>query len=245
VALKVFFPDFSRDEEEMQRFLRAMKTVLPLRHAHLVTVHAAGRNGPHYWVSMELVEGPSLTAAVRHAATGAGDWRVALRVVLHVARALAYLHGQNICHRNVTPGNVLLRTADGVAKLGDLMTAKAQEGKLARDVTQAGEIVGEVRYLSPEQTTNASGGDGRADLYSLGATAYAVLAGKPPLEGRSPVETILKIRQAEPPPVRRFQPAVPPAFEAVVTKLLAKRPEDRYASAAELLGVLAPLAAGV
>jgi serine/threonine-protein kinase len=245
VALKVFFPDFSQDDDEKQRFLRAMKTVLPLRHPHLVTTNAAGRVGPLCWVSMELVEGVSLAPAVRHAATGAGDWRVALRVVIHVARALAFLHAQPIYHRNITPNNILLRTADSTIKLGDMMTAKAQEGKLARQVTAAGEILGEVRFLSPEQTVNASAGDGRADLYSLGAAAYAILTGRAPLEGKNSVETILKIRQAEPAPLRQSQPTLPPLFESAVMKLLAKKPEARFQSAGELLGHLGPLAAGV
>ena len=245
MALKVFFPDFSRDDEEMQRFLRTMKTVLPLRHPHLVTVHAAGRSGPLCWASMELVEGVSLVPAMRHAATGAGDWRVACRAVMHVARALAYLHGQPIIHRNITPNNILLNTTNGTIKLGDMMTAKAQEGKLSRQVTGAGELLGEVRFLSPEQTVNASAGDARADLYSLGAVAYAVLTGRPPLEGKSPVETILKIRQAPPAPLRGSLPTLPPLFETTVMKLLAKKPEERFQSAGELLGHLGPLAGSV
>jgi hypothetical protein len=242
VALKVFFPDFARDEEELQRFLRAMKTMLPLRHPHLVTIRGAGRSGPLCWVSMDLVEGVSLTPSMRHAATGGGDWRVALRALLHVSRALAYLHGQTIIHRNITPTNVLLGTLDGVIKLGDLMTAKAQEGQLAKQVTQAGEILGDIRFLSPEQTTNASAGDGRADLYSLGAVAYGLLVGRAPLEGRSIVETILKIRQAAPTPPRQLRPGIPPVLEATVMKLLAKKPEERFQSAGELLGHLSSIA---
>jgi hypothetical protein len=242
VALKVFLPEFSYDEEERQRFVRAMKTIMPLRHAHLVSIHNAGRSGRLCWVAMELVEGVSLAPAVQHAASsGGGEWRVAYRAVLHVARALAYLHGQHIIHRNITPSNILLQTTDGIIKLGDLMTVKAQEGRMAKQVTQAGELLGDLRFLSPEQTTSASGGDGRADLYSLGATAYALIAGRPPLEGRSQVETILQIRQAEPVPLRQLRPGTPPAFEATIMKLLAKKPEDRIASAGQLLGHLANL----
>ena len=92
------------------------------------------------------------------------------------------------------PAPVALTASDGTVKLGDLMKAKAQEGKHAKQVTQAGEILGDLRFMSPEQSTNASAGDGRADLYSLGATAYAVLTGRAPLEGKNYVETILKIR---------------------------------------------------
>jgi hypothetical protein len=241
VALKVFLPDFSRDDDEVKRFLRAMKTTLRLRHPHLVAILAAGRSGSLCWVAMELVEGVSLAQAVHQAAAGAGDWRVALRVVLHVARALAFLHGHHIVHRNITPANILITAHDGTVKLGDLMKAKAQEGRMAQQVTQAGEILGDLRFMSPEQSTNASAGDGRADLYSLGAVAYALLVGRPPLEGRNFVETILKIRQTPPQPPRQIQPAIPPAFEAVVLKLLAKRPEDRFQSPGELLAHLSKM----
>jgi hypothetical protein len=243
VALKVFFPELAQDEEELQRFLRAMKTILPLRHPHLVHVNSAGRTGAFCWVSMELVAGLGLNTAVKHAAGGA-DWQIAFRAVQHVARALAYLHGQHIIHRNITPTNILMATADGTIKLGDLITVKAQEGKLARQVTQAGELLGDVRFLSPEQTTSASAGDGRADLYSLGATAYALLTGRAPFEGRNAVETILQIRQNEPRPLRQLLPTIPPAFEATVMKLLARNPEHRFASPGELLGHLANIAKG-
>jgi serine/threonine-protein kinase len=245
VALKVFLPEFSADDEEVQRFLRAMKTTLRLRHPHLVSVLAAGRSGSLCWVAMELVEGVSLAQAVHQAAAGSGDWRVALRVVLHISRALAFLHGHHIIHRNITPANLLITASDGTVKLGDLMKAKAQEGKLAKQVTQAGEILGDLRFMSPEQSTNASAGDGRADLYSLGAVAYALLVGRAPLEGRNFVETILKIRQTPPQPPRQFQPAIPQAFEAIVMKLLAKRPEDRFQSPGELLAHLSKMAGGM
>jgi serine/threonine-protein kinase len=245
VALKVFLPEFSADDDEVQRFLRAMKTTLRLRHPHLVAVLSAGRSGRLCWVAMELVEGVSLAQAVHQAAAGAGDWRVALRVVLHVSRALAFLHGHHIIHRNITPANLLITARDGTVKLGDLMKAKAQEGKLAKQVTQAGEILGDLRFMSPEQSTNASAGDGRADLYSLGAVAYALLVGRAPLEGRNFVETILKIRQTPPEPPRQFQPAIPPTFEAIVMKLLAKRPEDRFQSPGELLAHLNKVASGM
>jgi serine/threonine protein kinase len=237
VALKVLRPEFSRDEEEMQRFVRAMKTMMPLRHPNLVALHGAGKTGQHCWIAMEYVEGESLTQVIqRIGVAGMLDWRNALRVAVHVGRALDYAHGQQIIHRNVAPPNILVRAEDKVAKLGDLMLAKALDGVLAQQVTRPGELVGDVNYMSPERTRSSLDGvDGRSDIYSLGATAYALLTGRPPFADGSLVETITKIRKADPEKPKKYQMAIPDLFEGTVLKMLAKRPEDRHQTAAELL----------
>jgi serine/threonine protein kinase len=162
------------------------------------------------------------------------DWKYAFRVGLDVGRALAYAHGQGIIHRDVTPANILIEASTKRAKLADLMLAKALEGALARQITRPGEIVGDVNYMSPERTMG--GGttvDARSDLFSLGATCYALLSGKPPFAGASLVETLTKIRTAEPLKPSTFQMGIPSPFEGAILKLLAKKPEDRYQTAAE------------
>src|SRR5262249_19580116 len=109
VAFKVLLPEFSKNEEEMQRFVRAMKTVLPLRHPNLVALDGAGKTGPYCWRAMEYVAGERLTETIRRVGSdGKLDWRQAYRFAVHLARALAYAHGKDILHRNVTPQNVLL-----------------------------------------------------------------------------------------------------------------------------------------
>src|SRR5262245_13742208 len=240
VALKVMHPSFSKDEDEMQRFVRAMKTMLPLRHPNLVTVCGAGKSGPYCWVAMELVEGESLTQVIqRIGVAGMLDWKYAYRVAMHIGRALEYAHGQNIIHRNIAPANILVQSSDKTAKLGDLMLAKALEGTLAQQITKPGELVGDVNYMSPERTrSNAADVDGRSDLFSLGATVYALLTGKPPFAGQTLVETITKVRNAEPVKPTKAQMAIPALFEGVVLRLLAKRPEERYPTATELLAEL-------
>jgi serine/threonine protein kinase len=237
VALKVLLPEFSKNEEEMQRFVRAMKTVLPLRHPNLIALHGAGKTGPYCWIAMEYVEGESLTQVIKRIGTANMlDWRHALRVAVHVGRALDYAQEQNIIHRAVTPQNIMIRTADKVAKLGDLMLAKALEGTLAEQVTRPGEILGDLRYVSPERTRGSSADvDGRSDVYSLGATVYALLTGRPPFEGGSLPETIMKIRTAEPVKPTKYQLAIPAMFEGTVLKMLAKNPGERFQTAAEML----------
>ena len=239
VALKVLHPEFAEDEEEVQRFIRAIKTMLPMQHPNLVRLYAAGRTSQFCWVAMEYVAGENLTEVIqRIGVAGMLDWRHAFRVGVHVGRALEYCHGQQVIHRNVTPTNILLEATSKTARLGDLMLAKALEGVLAKQITRPGEIIGDVAYLSPERTRGTEGLDGRSDLYGLGAVLYAMLTGRPPFEG-SLVERITKIRQAEPEKPKKFQMAIPDRFQDVVMKLLAKRPEDRYQTATEMLKELA------
>lgn len=236
VALKILLPEISQDEDELQRFVRAMKTVLPLRHPHIITLYAAGKTGPYCWAAMEYVAGENLTEVIqRIGVAGMLDWRFAFRVASQIGQALAYAHNQKIIHRNVTPKNILVDAASKAAKLGDLMKAKAMEGILAKQITRPGELIGDVAYMSPERTRGATDVDGRADVYGLGATVYALLTGRPPFDGTSLVEKITKIRKDEPVKPTKFQLSIPSAFEGAVLKMLAKRPEDRYQTADDLL----------
>jgi serine/threonine protein kinase len=236
IALKVLQAEFAQNEEDMQRFIRAMKTVLPLSHPNLVRLLGAGKTGVYCWIAMEFVDGESVTKMIqRVGVAGMLDWRFGYRVAVHIARALDYAHGQSIVHRNVTPQNILLRTSDKTVKLGDLMLAKALEGNLAQKVTRQGELVGDVGYMAPERTRGAGEIDGRADLYGLGATVYALITGRPPFTAHSLPELITRIRTAAPEKPKKYQMAVPDLFQGVVLKLLAKRPDERYQTAKELL----------
>src|SRR6266851_1519782 len=237
VALKILWPEISKVDDEMQRFVRAMKTMLPLRHPNLIAVYGAGKTGPYCWMAMEYVEGESLTQVIqRIGVAGLLDWRNALRVAIHVARALEYAQEQQIIHRNITPNNILVRSSDKLTKLGDLMLAKALEGTLAETITRPGELVGDVSYMSPERTKGTlEEVDSRSDVYSLGATVYALLTGRPPFIGDSLTDTVRKIRQSDPEKPKKYQLSIPDQFEGVVLKMLSKRPEDRYQNAADLL----------
>lgn len=237
VALKVMQPTFSQNEDEVQRFIRAMKTIMPLQHPHLVRLYGAGRNGPYCWMAMELVDGENMTQVIqRTGIAGMLDWKYAYRVAVHIGRALEYAHSQNIIHRNITPTNVIMEPRTKTAKLADLMLARALEGTLAQQITKPGEILGDVNYMSPERTKSDSGQiDNRSDLFSLGALVYALLTGKPPFAGSNMIDTIGKIRSAEPEKPRKFQMSIPGLFEGLVLRLLAKSPAERYQTAGELL----------
>ena len=181
VALKVLWPEFSKNEEEMQRFVRAMKTMMPIKHENIVELYGAGKTGAYCWMAMEFVDGESLTEVIhRIGLSGMLDWTNAFRVAMHIARALEAAFEHQFIHRNITPQNILVRSSDKLAKLGDLMLAKALEGTLAEQITRPGQIVGDIVYMSPERTHGTGGVDCRSDIYSLGATLYALLTGRPP-----------------------------------------------------------------
>jgi serine/threonine protein kinase len=220
-----------------------MQTMLPLRHPNLVAVYGAGKTGGHCWVAMEFVEGQNLAEKIRRAGAGQLDWRHALRAAVHVGRALGHAHRHTIIHRNVTPENVLVRQADDVAKLGDLVLAKALEGMQAAKVTRPGDLVGDLEYMSPERTGADTETDARSDLYSLGALVYAALTGGPPFRGGSMPETVALIRDSDPALPTLSRPDIPAELEAVVLRLLAKQAENRYQTAAEVVQELERIAA--
>jgi serine/threonine protein kinase len=235
-AIKVLWPEASQREDELQRFVRAMKTMINVQHENIVQIYAAGKSGPYCWVAMEFVDGESLSHVIQRIGTaGKLDWRNAFRVAVQIGRALEKAFEHQIIHRNITPQNILLRHSDKAAKLGDLMLAKALEGTLAQQVTKRGQLVGELVYMPPERTRADAEVDCRSDIYGLGATCYALLTGRPPFEGDSVPEVVSKIRQAEPAKPKEFQMSIDGRFQDCVLKMLAKRPEDRYETPSKLL----------
>jgi serine/threonine protein kinase len=122
-----------------------------------------------------------------------------------------------------------------LTKLGDLMFAKALEGTMAQQVTRPGELVGDIFYMSPERTRGGADVDARSDIYSLGATVYALLTGRPPHEGNSLPEIVTKIRSVDPVKPKKYQLSIPDLFEGTVLQMLSKRPEERFQSARDLV----------
>ena len=232
VAVKVLTPNFTASEEQRDRFVRAMKTMLPLKHPNIIRIYQAGKKGPYCWAAMELIEGESLAAVIeRTGIDGMLDWKDVWRVGMDIGSALAAAHEKQIIHRNVTPTNILRRSSDKACLLGDLMLAKALEGTLAKEVTQPGQLLGELPYSSPERTGTDGKVDVRSDLYELGGTMYALLTGRPPAAGKSLVEIIQQVRGVMPEPPKKFQLSVNELFQDAVMRLLAKNPDDRYQSA--------------
>ncbi len=238
-AVKVLSPDRTSTEEEKERFVRAMKTMLPIRHPNIVALWNAGKSGPFCWAAMEFIECESMTEVIhRIGIEGMLDWRDVWRVGIDIGRALEKAYASKVIHRNVTPANILRRKADKTCLLGDLMLAKALEGALSKQVTTPGQLLGELPYLPPERTRDQSLVDTRSDIYGLGATMYALLAGKPPFESDSTSELIRMIREDAPESIKKHQLAVNDLFAAVVLKMIAKRPDDRFDNPSQMLAEL-------
>jgi len=235
-AVKVLTPQFTANDEQRQRFVRAMKTMLPVKDERIVNLYNAGKNGPYCWAAMEFIEGENLSELIeRIGIEGMLDWKKVWRVAVDVGRALQAGYEHKIIHRNVTPKNILRRSSDEACLLGDFMLAKALEGTLAQQVTQPGQILGEIPYLAPERTRADVEVDTRADLYGLGATCYALLTGKPPVTEGPLTEMIKNVREETPEPPKKYQLSVNEMFQDVVMTLIAKEPADRYQTPTQLI----------
>jgi serine/threonine protein kinase len=243
VALKVLSPEFPKGSAEMQVFAAAIRSAMALRHAYLIRVHNAGKTGPYCWLALEHVEGKSVAQTLTQSdASTKNPWKSALRIAVHVGRALQFLHPQRIVHGNITPANVLVRQSDKVAKLGDLMLNRALEGSALQQARLEAKLLAELGYLSPEQAAPDAFTDHLSDIYALGAVVYARLTGRPPFQADTPEETLQQIAETVPPRPKQFH-RIPAPLDAAVMRMLARRQEDRYQTAAELVAELEALAA--
>lgn len=243
VALKVLPPKVIRDEPRMLvRFQREINLGKRVSHTNVVRTSGGGEAGGVHFLAMEYVRGKTVGATLKH--DGRFEAGEAARLFADVAAGLAAMHAAGLVHRDVKPGNVLV-TPDGHAKLFDMGFAFAPGEPLPEDPTivgGAGYIVGTMDYIAPEQARNAVAATPRSDLYSLGCSLYCVLTGAPPFAGGSAQDKIRRQRTLEPIPIPLVNSAVPAEFVRVVERLMAKRPEDRPASATAARELLLPFA---
>jgi serine/threonine-protein kinase len=245
VAVKQLRADLAVDPTFQARFRREAQSAAGLNHPTIVAVYDTGEEiDPLSGVSipyivMELVEGPTLRDVLREGRKILPER--ALELTQGVLEALSYSHKAGIVHRDIKPANVML-TPNGGVKVMDFGIARAVADTSAT-MTQNAAVIGTAQYLSPEQARGETV-DARSDLYSTGCLLYELLAGRPPFVGDSPVSVAYQHVREAPVPPSQLDPEITPEIDAVVLKALAKDPDDRYQSAAEMRADISRLLSG-
>ena len=230
VAVKVLLPHLAKDAEFVERFMREARSAAKLHHPGLVTIFDVGEIEGTYFFSMQWLQGKTLEEKLEE---GPLPVEEVVGVVSQMAAALGFAHEAGVVHRDVKPANVIVDER-GRAVLTDFGIAKAGN---ETQLTRVGASVGSPDYMAPEQISGGSV-DPRTDLYALGVLFHHLLTGEPPYSGDAPIAVAYQHLNAPIPSARETRPEVPPELDEVVTRLMAKAPEDRFQSAEELLAAL-------
>ncbi len=234
VAIKVL-PRHKSTPEAIEHFLREVRTQAQLDHENLVRAHDAGHDKQVWFLVTEYVPGADLRKLVRR--EGPLSMSAAASIVMQVARGLDYAHRRSLIHRDIKPGNVLVMP-DGRAKVSDLgLAGFFVEGRI--DDNRKNKIVGTADYIAPEQVSRPGFANVQSDLYSLGCTLYYAVTGKVPFPGGTHKEKWQAHRTQEPIDPRRFSPAISGDFCKLISFLMAKDPEKRPQSAADVISLCA------
>jgi serine/threonine protein kinase len=229
VAVKMILAGRFADGRDVERFRVEAEAAANLDHPGIVRIFEIGEHQGRHYFSMDFVEGESLEARLRESPLPPQE---AARLMEQVTRAIAYAHGRGVIHRDLKPANVLVNRQNQV-RVTDFGLAKRVQGDSG--LTATGAILGTPAYMPPEQAEGRPGEvTVRSDVYSLGATLYALLTGRPPFQAATPWETLLQVRRQDPLALRQLNPALPRDLETVCAKCLEKDPRRRYGSADEL-----------
>jgi serine/threonine-protein kinase len=236
VAVKVLRQDLALQPDYVRRFHNEARAVAALVHANIVQIYEVGCVDGIHFIAQEYVPGQNLKQLV----TRSGPLEVSrvVSVLRQMSAALTKAAQRNIVHRDIKPENILL-SPGGEVKVADFGLARVMDPQNV-DLTQAGLTMGTPLYMSPEQVEGRVL-DHRSDLYACGVTAFFMLVGRPPFQGDTPLSVAIQHLQSVPPDLRALRPDVPALLDHIITRLLAKKPNDRFASAAELLRELRTL----
>jgi hypothetical protein len=245
VALKVMHPSLAKDPQFVARFTREAYAAAQLTHHNVVQIHDIGAEGEVHYFSMEFVGGRTLGEMVEK--EGKLDADVAAGYALQAARGLKFAHDHGMIHRDIKPDNLLIND-QGIVKVADLGLVKTPEGSEKTVapgespqnpmVTAAQSYMGTPAYMAPEQAQDSTKVDGRADIYSLGCTVYDLVTGRPPFVGKTAAEVMGKHQREAVVPPHQIVERIPQQLSAILMKMVAKRPEDRYANTGELISAM-------
>src|SRR6478609_3136396 len=228
VALKTMRLDVhGLDAKEMvRRFQNEARAAGVLNHPNIVTIYDAGEQDGIFYIAMEFIEGTTLHEVLAEQRVLATDQ--VLQLTRQICRGLDYAHSNGIVHRDIKPANIMI-TGNGTVKIMDFGIAKS-----GGQVTNTGQVLGTPNYMAPEQVKGRQL-DGRSDLFSLGVILYEMLTGEKPFVGQNVTTIIYKIVNENPITPRDLDVTVHPGLSAIVTKALAKAPDDRYQTGADLV----------
>jgi formylglycine-generating enzyme required for sulfatase activity len=227
VAIKTLAPELATCGTARQRFLREARAAAAVSHDHIITIYAV-EQGPVPYLVMELIDGQSLQQKIEQ--SGPLELLEILRIGYQIAAGLAAAHDLGLTHRDIKPANILLQNGIQRVRITDFGLARvADDG----GITRIGEVVGSPQYMSPEQAQGHSV-DARSDLFSLGCVLYAMAAGRSPFRAESAVAVLRRVCDESPLPIREINPAIPTWLAAIIDRLLAKDPNQRYQTAAEV-----------
>ena len=228
VAVKLLPNAMSKDKDAIARFEREVKAAAKLSHPNIVAAFDADQaNGAHFLV-MELVEGSDLSALVKK--NGPFSQDKAVNYILQAAKGLEAAHAEGIVHRDIKPSNLLL-DKKGTVKILDMGLARLKgegDATTQAELTSTGAVMGTVDYMSPEQAENTKSADARADIYALGCSLYFLLTGKAAYQGDSLMAKLIAHREFPIPALRASCPHAPEPLQAIFSKMVAKKVEDRY-----------------
>jgi hypothetical protein len=243
VALKVL-PAGQMDEMRVARFKNEIRAIGRLDHPNIVAAHDAGELGGIHFLVMDFVEGMDLAQVLER--RGRLSIPDACEAVRQAALGLQHASERGLVHRDIKPSNLMLARGGRVQVL-DLGLARSFAEAAADTLTARGMLLGTADYLAPEQWEHAHAADTRADIYSLGCTLYHLLAGWPPFAGERTYSVLQKMRahlESSPPPIGQVRPDVPAGLAAVLDRMLAKAPADRFQSPAQVGEALRPFTSG-
>lgn len=239
VAIKLLAGSMASHPQALQRFLLEARSAASLNHPNVVTIHEVDECAGVTYIVMELIRGGSAEESLR--IRGSFAWPEATRMIADACRGLTAAHAAGLIHRDIKPANIMC-SSDGTVKLADFGLVKPTDR--SADLTASGVIAGTPSYMSPEQCRSQRL-DERSDLYSLGATYYALLIGQPPFQENSAIDIMLAHCSKPAPDPRGLNDDIPEACAALVRRALAKDAHERFASAAEMLGALEAVLAGL